>query len=284
MQTLDKSKQSVEFGIDWLTITKPSLELSGENEVAMTMYDFDGTEKWESNPAPRPYKHGVKNAIGALGGTARKPQGTILQWSGSALKQKNAMDLIGLVFLNDWRITRLDICVDFLGFPTTVEDYKLEFVNGQCNTESRKWSEQTSDNGGHTFYIGSWKSDRFMRVYNKRAEQARFKDSRELPELWTRCELRLGGEHAIYAARVLQGFGEKSAIPSLLRAYADFINVPEYRNMTDYPITTYGKGKVQTNTKKWIVESILPVMCREFALDPEFGRDCIEYLLKSINN
>lgn len=276
-------QQSVEFKIDYLTITNPSLELSGENEVAMTLYDFDSVEKWESFQAPRPYRYGVKNAIGAIGGSAHKGQGTILSWSGSALMQSNAVSIAELAILNKWKITRLDATMDFFGFDTTVEDYKQEYLNGQANTIARSWDERRSSGDGHTFYIGSYHSTRFMRIYNKTASEARFTDITNLPDKWVRCELKLGDEHARSAFGFISSAGINAAIPALLRGYADFPNITEYVGVSSYPISTIGAGKKATNTKHWLMETVLPSLVKELRLDPEFAQDWFDRLTQMMS-
>lgn len=277
------TEKSVDVKIDWITITKPSLELSGENEVAMQMYDFDNIELWDSATAPYPYKYGVRNAIGALGGSQRKGQGTLIQWSGSACAMIDTESILSLARLNDWRITRLDCAVDFIGFDTTVEDYRQEFANDQCNTTARNHDEHKSENSGHTLYIGSFKSARFLRIYNKTASEARFIDADKIPDKWVRCELRLGDDYAKNAASYLLQTGVTDGIPDLIRGYADFPNIEEYQSISKQPKTVLGSGKKDTKTRKWLVTQVLSTLARECYLDPEFRREYMGMLDEAIN-
>lgn len=265
--------QSVEYKIDWLTITKPTLTVWYEQELAYILHDYDGSERWEKTAPPKGYSIAIKNEYGAIAAASGDRQGVLIQWSGQAVALVDAILIAQTAIANDWRITRLDVNADFIGFPTDVEDYKQEFLLGQCNTVARKWDEHKSQGGGHTFYIGSRTSERFMRVYNKTASEARFTDIRDLPELWVRCELRLGDEHARSAFSFIDAAGIETAIPMLLRGYADFPNIEEYTKMTDFPITTRGKGAKSTNTVKWLLESVVPAMVREIKLDPDLWRE-----------
>jgi DNA relaxase NicK len=265
--------QSVEYKIDWLTITKPDLELWSDAESAAFLHDFDGSNRWEKCAPPKGYSYAAKNEYGAIAACSGDRQGVILQWSGSALSMVDGMQIASLAIMNDWRITRLDINADFFGFETTVEDYKQEFLYRQCNTIARKWNEEKSPNEGHTMYIGSRKSENFMRIYNKTAETARFTDVSDLPPLWVRCELRLGDEHARSAFGMIEAAGLQNAIPMLLRGYADFPNIEEYVNMAEFPITTRGKPAKDTNTVKWLFEGVIPTLIREARLNPDLWEE-----------
>jgi len=272
-------EQSVEILIDYLTITKPKLSLGIENEIAALLHDYDGYEKWEATTPPKGYRVAVKNEIGALGASGRVEQGTLLSWSGSALKRTDAVLIAETALSNDWRITRLDCTVDFLGFDTQVEDFLQEYKNGQVNTTAKTHDNHTSENDGHTVYIGSWNSSRYLRIYNKRASEARFTDVSGLPEKWTRCELVLREEHARHAVRVISDRGYREAIPALLRGYADFVNIQEYREMASIPVTTKGKGKVESNRQKWLLEQVLPTLMEEISRDKEFEQKFMGQLM-----
>lgn len=271
-----KTGQTVEYRIDWLTITKPDLEVWYERELQMLLHDYDGSIHAEKCAPPKGYSVAVKNEYGAVAAASGDRQGVLIQWSGQALTLVDAVLIAETALSNDWRITRLDVNADFIGFDTTVEDYKQEYEAAQCLTVARKWDENKSSPNGHTFYIGSRKSEYFMRIYNKTASEARFTDIVDLPELWVRCELRLGDERARSAFQIVKFYGLSTAVPMLLRGYADFPNIEEYVNMAEYPISTIGKGAKQTNTVKWILDSVLPALIREVRLDPDLWREIKE--------
>lgn len=268
--------------IDYLTISKPGLELTGEREIGMLMHDYDGREKYESTSAPHGYRIAVRNDIGAIGASGRKEQGTMLSWSGSALKQTDPMAIGNLAIMNDWRITRLDCTVDFLGYDTLVSDYEQEFENGQANTQAREPRVIKGKNAGYTLYIGSWNSARYLRIYNKTASEARFTDISTLPELWVRCELVLRENHAKSAFRALQSYGVRIAIPALLRGFCDFPNIEEYAQMSEQTVTTTGKGKVDSNRQKWLLNQVLPTLVEELRRDEKFQGEFMGLLMKHL--
>lgn len=282
MENAMKSEQSVEILIDYITITKPGLELHGEREIGMLLHDYDGREKYESTSAPRGYRFAVRNDIGAIGASGRKEQGTLLSWSGSALKQTNALTIGELAISNDWRVTRLDCTVDFLGYETLVSDYQQELEHGQANTQAREPREIKDPKGGHTLYIGSWHSERFMRIYNKTASEARFTDVSTLPERWVRCELVLRENHAASAIRFILRSGTERAIPAILRGYCDFPNIEEYAGMAGETITTKGKGKTDSNRQKWLINQVLPTLVEELKRDDKFQNEFMGLLMKHL--
>ena len=274
--------QSINCKIDWLTITKPSLDHYDAETLARTLYEFDGIEEWKET-APLPHYHiGIQNRIGATAGSARKPQGTLLQWSGSALLLTNAMTIIELSRLNDYNVTRCDVTMDFEGYKNTVSDYLEEFLAGQCNTQVHKHSEIKSEDNGHTIYLGSRKSARFARIYNKYAEEAKKVRNDAIPEDWLRCEVCLRDEHARSAVKYILAVGMETAIPGLLRGFMDFPNIAEYSQSTPDMITTKGAGRKDTDTRKWLIGQVLPVMIREFAIDIELMDEYLQALMLGV--
>lgn len=268
--------------IDYLSISKPGLELSGTNEVAAYLYDYDGCEKWDDFPVPTGYKYAIRNEIGAIGASGRKGQGTLFTWSGSALKKANALTIGETALLNDWRITRIDLTIDFVGFWTTVTDYREEFDNGQVLTKAKRYREIKSDNGGHTLYLGAWTSERFMRIYNKTASEARFLDSKTIPQNWLRVELVLRDNHAKSGFSYIVHSGLRVAIPALLRGYADFVNIEEYVGSADKPAYTSGIVRKDNDKQRWLLEQVYPTLVRELQKDKEFQNKFMGLLVKAL--
>lgn len=268
-----ETSKSVQYRVDWLTITNSKIALHSAAEIASLMAVFDGRDWFENTAPPKGYSYAAKNDIGAIGGCSGDRQGCIIQWSGQAVAEIDVMKVVNLATEQGWKITRLDVNADFYGFDTEVEDYKQEYLFGQCQTRARTWDEHRSKGGGHTFYIGAWTSENFMRIYNKTASEARFTDVSELPDKWVRCELRMGDEHARSAMAYISAAGAETAIPMILRGYADFPNIQEYENMTEYPITTKGSGAKSTNTVKWLLETVVFTLGREARLDPDLWEE-----------
>ena len=94
-----------------------------------------------------------------------------------------------------WNTTRLDLAADTQAF--SVADMVSAYHAGAVKTHSRKWEEKTNSDNGHTFYIGSRESERFVRVYHK---MDGFSFGREP---FTRVELELKGERAAQSFRLL---------------------------------------------------------------------------------
>jgi hypothetical protein len=275
--------QETQHLIDYLTITKPKLRLEDDGAIAAYLMNFDPCEVWESIHPMNGYRNAIRNATGAIGQTTTTAQGSYLSWSGQALKSVDARVVGERAIRDDWRITRVDLAIDFYNFPTTVEDYKQEFMAGQCNTTARSWDERLSQNGGHTFYIGSYSSERFMRIYDKKAETLH-RDGIQTPQSsWVRCELKLSDAPARAAFGMLSGAELSSVIPSILRGYADFPNIEEYARSDTYPVHVPGEGRKNTNTERWLLETVAPALAREIRLRPEFYKEFSDRLEALIN-
>lgn len=89
-----------------------------------------------------------------------KPDVTLAQFSGQGCKFLRDNDLIEGV-LNAWldKITRIDLAIDFES-DADPEDVARQLSNKRFKTDAHEKS-----NTGVTWYVGSYKSDRFARVY-----------------------------------------------------------------------------------------------------------------------
>ena len=123
----------------------------------------------------------------------------------------------GLVaFLDDieriGQITRLDLAVDDLGVRFYGLDELSDLLNGRvgnCKIVSKFRSFQeickrklTGEKTGQTIYLGSRKSETFMRIYDKRLEQMN-KHGEDLGVDWIRWELEFKGDRAVQVARLI---------------------------------------------------------------------------------
>jgi Replication initiation factor len=276
-------KPSTNHKIDWITLTRPKLRLDDDGSIAAFLMDFDPNPTWESVHPTNGYRYAVRNSTGAVGQTTTTQQGSLLQWSSQALQSVNVRAIGEKAIGEDWRVTRLDLAIDFYNFDTTVEDYRQEFLADQCNTQATTLEERKKGEHGHTIYIGSRHSERFVRIYNKKAEQME-RHGVDIPaESWVRVELQLGDAHARSAFGMLKNADLSETIPAIIRGFADFPNIEEYSSSTSYPRSTEGDGRKATNTERWLLEQVAPALAREIRLRPEFYAAWNERLEALIN-
>lgn len=131
----------------------------------------------------------------------------------------NAYDMFttGLVdFLKDvlavGTITRLDLAVDDIGARFYKLDDIKKLLNNECDgmriiSKFRNWQEicKRKINGektGQTIYLGSRKSETFLRIYDKRLEQLH-KSGGDVGIEWIRWELELKKDRAEQVANLI---------------------------------------------------------------------------------
>jgi phage replication initiation protein len=118
------------------------------------------------------------------------------------------MDLLRWVFANGGRVTRLDVALDNYETPIAVVDEAIRAGHLVSRSTNRTYQGGYNEGGGFTIYIGSRSSDRFVRFYDKAAEQGRGDG-----EVWTRCEVEFKGDQAQAAAHhILNGVDLRSLV------------------------------------------------------------------------
>lgn len=162
------------------------------------------------------------------------------------------------------RATRLDLAVDFHVAPHHNSDLaKWLYQSASEAWESdRIYSIVEGSRGGTTFYSGSRKSERMMRVYNKSAQMG---NPNEVPTLW-RAELELKGKRA---SNAWQGLSTQ-AHPEAMMAYEVRSHLIRWylpmhlsaatilMNATPVKLVAVSPGK----TLSWLKHQVSPAICR----------------------
>lgn len=118
-------------------------------------------------------------------------QGVMLVFSGETLARiEDRKFLLERAMLQGWKVTRIDLAVDVIGEGLTVEEVASEYEKANGANKKRTWSRFHSPTG-ETLYIGSRKSARMMRLYDKGMQQKSSLD-------WKRFEI----EYKEYAAPI----------------------------------------------------------------------------------
>lgn len=134
------------------------------------------------------------------------------------------LELIKAV-LHIGNITRLDLAIDDIGCQYYSTDYLVLILeNSRCVSKFRNWRNLcersiTGEKTGHTVYLGSRKSDIFLRVYDKMLEQ-----KSSFP--WVRWEFELKDVRARQVAdKLVQESNVGSIAVGLLNNYFRVINL-----------------------------------------------------------
>lgn len=139
--------------------------------------------------------------------------------------------------MNIANLTRLDLAIDDIGSRFYKLDDLRKLLDGEVGTHKvvskfRSWQEickkkLTGEKTGQTLYLGSRKSDTFLRVYDKRLEQLH-KNGGDVGIDWIRWELECKKERAEQVARLIvehEGLG--SVITGVLNNYVRIVNLDD---------------------------------------------------------
>lgn len=151
------------------------------------------------------------------------------------------------------KITRIDLAIDVFGLEidqvTMAQSPRIEAYPGSA----KKWSTVRGHDGGCTAYIGSRKSEKFMRIYDKAAEQKRSDIQ------WTRFELELKGDAAKAAAFQMGEMTDTERpafIKGLMRALFN-PNDNQYQAIMDAEAVELKTQKdTKDNTLDWLLNTV----------------------------
>jgi len=233
----------IEYSIDWMSITMLQ---------PLTQQDID-CDYWRPVKRRNGYQIAEQNELLVvwLRNQTFDRMKEHLIISGTAMRRTIARHgethLIELAANNT--ITRIDLAVDFTG-----DDFKTVYdVFNAIKTQSKKRREikslEPGDNG-HTCYVGSAKSDKMIRVYDKQAEA-------KLDEKRTRLEVQLKGKRAQEAIMKLKR-GEKTG--GMIRFFTGVEFIP------DEPVKCTVAEK-ETDTQHWLLTVVAPTLAREIKKD-----------------
>ena len=190
--------------IDWLSITgkvdrkdgdaRPNL-LHEVAELSRRMFFAlgKGSPPIKTVPTARHYAVSIEDAVSGVRinfGDDLSRQGWQVVISGNACKSFDDYKILRN-FVEIWkgRITRCDIAVDLVDSNyNIVEDADL--YRSLTETTPKSWA-LLNPGRGVTWYLGSRSSDKFVRIYDKGAEQ-------NVPVDWVRCEIEAKGGVAQY--------------------------------------------------------------------------------------
>jgi len=199
--------------IDWLNCTFPAPSLSVEGFVGLLGRLLGRPVSGISDRGMLGFEFSVK--LFARHGSLSSPIGCVA-FGGESQRGRWLFQLTGAgcQFVNDWegmrdllesmdaKLTRVDLCIDFLNGEHSVEEavslYQMGgFQLGGRSPSSRLDGDWLGVSNGRTLYVGSAKNGKMLRVYEK---------GRQLgdPESeWTRFEVQLGNRDRVLPFDVL---------------------------------------------------------------------------------
>lgn len=253
--------------VDWLAVTLPA-----SLPIHSTIPHARRVTHWtKSGKASLGYHTRLTNELGAMllcdGG---EQQGEHLILSGDTMAAYRAAgytdrELCQHVLDRDGKLTRLDLAVDIWDGKLTPAVFAQAYAERRLRTPAKSGKRiyginDTSDG----FYLGSRHSDRFMRIYDKAAEQA-------LPgQAWLRLELQLKDARAHGVAYVISN--EENTRCVVNRAIGDFIQMDDDELngvLADQSDPLPQEGRKLHDTLRWLLEQVAPAAARFQAEHPD---------------
>lgn len=186
----------------------------------------------------------------------------LVEIPGSACEQYIAAGYLDFILeAARYRVTRVDVAVD-MEVATTPK----EFTDARSHQRMRNGSEWNEDSG-KSVYVGSYKSDRFARVY-------RYNPPHERAHL-LRSEFVLKGNLAKLAAQEIIEKGLNWYAAALGNAFGWSHSDWKPDAMTDAKPATYKSDRPQGKTLFWLADTVAPLLAR---LHKEGAIDIIEWV------
>lgn len=234
------------------------------------------------------FLHTYASSKGALEITAtngyrtayRTAQGVAVQWnadrpemgyhviiSGSAIRhilsdyKLEQKALVQSVLHVNGSITRLDLAKDLTDTKADLDSIYKALERGEHSGTARKFAQIHSLNGGNTIYVGSRQSEKFIRIYDKAAQEG-------LPgQLWIRFELETKGMVArALATLLIEQETWTGAFDTMARHMVNLPHLSDYAAFFAAGVVPIGIPKLekQTDREAWIEKQVIPAVVKHF--------------------
>lgn len=189
------------IALDYLSATTKLHSLSQVVERFAFGMEFD---KWVTAKALNGYEQALRHPYGHIISwtSKRDDMGINVLFTGMPLKElndrgHNNFAMLRALFEAEFRFSRIDLAIDIHDIKIDLEELQRAPRTGSVNKLPVLIKDGPNCEEGATLYVGSWQSDKFIRIYDKAGEQ----DLTGV--LWTRCELVVKGKTATkIAARI----------------------------------------------------------------------------------
>jgi len=248
----------------------------------------------EVEPLPNYHIAYKLEPFGRIDVSHRNEQGVLVTYSGKDLEgiQTGGISpeyLLKYTHSNKWlHCSRVDVAIDVIGMIAPPSDIFKAWKKNKVKTHCRKIQmiealDNNRDAAGSTVYVGSRKSDRMLRIYDKAIESGGDE------ELWLRIEAELKGD----AAKVAQAKANALGLPLFMsNTINDLLSVSGVawwkRVLKSLPVAggeIIGKRKSKQDTSEyWLHHIALPAIQKSIMSGDEYTRDEILKTLIALGN
>lgn len=254
--------------VDWLAVTFPA---SVTPKYTLPPASGQPVFTPEGHPV-HGYRYRAVNEFGAsvlFGGEKRL--GTHLVLSGQALANIRRAgltdrELCQYALTNDGKLTRLDVAINLYEANLSPQELAFSFEKGALSSPAHSGLLMTGVRSqGQTFVLGSGSSDRYLRAYDKAAEQG-------IPDMrWLRIELELKKWRARGLAHVISI--EENTRGVINRAVGDYLKMPDNEELSQALSDQAGdipqEGRKLHDTLKWLGDQVAPAMAQYQVSHPD---------------
>lgn len=212
----------------------------------------------------------------------RPEMGAHLLWQGQACDNcpMDQKDLINHLINAKFKFTQLDMAIDCIDCDLRPQQATEEIKLGRCKSRAKKAPRRDDAmEPGYTQYVGTKKSEIFLKLYDKAQEMGVDGDH-------TRIELTARQARADHAARqIVAGIDFRQMVV----AYADFPLWREWQAIMDVIPVKLPSERKETNTERWLLDACAPALARViyFASNTEFYekfKDAVMFNLEELSN
>lgn len=185
----------------------------------------------------------------------RPEMGTHIIWPGDAcdLCPIDPEELVTYLHLAKFKFTRIDMAIDVMDFNLKPQRATLEMKNGRIKTRASKSLENSDPrNPGYTQYVGTKKSEIYLKLYDKAAEMGVDADH-------TRIELTIQGKRAPQAAAEIV---RRTDYRRMVVAFADFPKWKQWRQIMAVTPVKLPSVRKPSNTEQWLLDQCAPALAK----------------------
>jgi len=258
------------FAVDWLSCTFKGIT---DKAIRKALLFGQKDDVWQPIKAMHGYSWAIQHPFGhiVMGHVARPIMGTHIMLPGQALAKLqaggvDAMLLVKWAVEEGGKITRLDLAIDVrdqqIDIPMLRECPQVKTHPGS----TKRWHLHEGDDGGATLYVGSRKSDKMMRIYDKAAQM----DMTDC--LWTRFELEVKRETSAKVAAALVSL-PSGEIPHMVKGMMKGLFNPDisiYQRIMEAPAVHVPSTKdTSDNTLDWLFNSVAKTLAKQMKKHPD---------------
>lgn len=251
------------FTPDWVQATSKAHSVS----QIIQQFSYGLTpDDWITTKAHNGYEHALTHPFGHVVSwtNKREDMGVNIYFTGGPLKEihdagHNTLAIIYWLCEEEFKFSRIDLAIDVHGVRFVLDDLQRAKHSGSVNKKPILIKDGADNEEGSTLYIGSWESDKFIRIYDKKAVTAGH------VEEWFRFELVVKKKTATKVAHMLYNMTDTEAgkfTQGMMKAMFNSDH-PDYQAAIDAePIKVSSTKEASHRTYDWLMADIAPVLAR----------------------